>query len=114
MLPVSYARAAAGPSLWPATLATMRRRGRVREFFSEWRARRAGSHFVSSRIPGTFREAVGRSTSYSHEVTDTVVRSVEEQRRSDVLNASHFGEYPSHSALRRMSDDPSKPRRPKP
>ena len=93
----------------------MRRSSLLREFFVEWRSRRAGRRFIKSRIPGTVRDAAGPwGLGWSpSQVIETAMRSIDEERRSEVLNASHLGQYPSHSALRLMVDDPSKPRDPK-
>lgn len=94
----------------------MSRRGLVRELFAEWRSRRAGRRFIKSRLPGELREALGLLGALGNNagrMIETLERSIDEERRSEVLNASRLGQYPSHSALRRMVDDPSESRRPK-
>ena len=93
----------------------MRRSNRVREFFAEWRARRAGRRLIKSRLPGELREALGLLGALGNNagrMIETVEGSIDEKRRSEALNASRLGQYPSHSALRRMVDDPSEPRHP--
>ena len=94
----------------------MRKRGLVREFFAEWRSRRAGRRFIKSRLPGALNEALGQFGALGlnpGRMIATIMGSIGEERRSDLLNASRFGQYPSHSALRGVADDPTNSRRPK-
>ena len=97
-------------------MVAMRKRGLIREVFAEWRSRRAGRRFVKSRLQGALNETLGQYGALGlnpGRMTETIMGAIDEERRSEVLNASPLGQYPSHSALRRMVDDPSKPRRPK-
>lgn len=94
----------------------MGRNNVVREFFAEWQSRRAGRRFIKSRLQGALNETLGQYGALGlnpGRMIETVMGSIDEERRSEVLNASPLGHYPSHSALRRMVDDPSKPRRAK-